>query len=346
MRVAFLYNEAVEDPAGMAEDDVPARSPVVAALQRNGHDVVPIACTLDLAQVRAQVGRAAPEVAFNRVESLGGSDAMMAAIPLLLESMQVPCTGCPADALTATASKLAVKKRLVEAGLPTPAWLAGNLESPTSDREFSQLASNPESQNNHPRYILKSVLEHASFEIDDRAVVGPCHTAEIERLVRDRAEAAGRPFFAERFIEGREFNLSLLGDGPDVLPPAEIDFSAFPTGKPRIVGSGAKWDERSFEFHHTPRRFNFPASDQPLLDRLEELAVACWRLFGLCGYARVDFRCDPAGRPWILEINTNPCIMPQAGFAAALERASIGYDGGIQRILEAAMPSTLETCSR
>src|SRR5204862_2939274 len=81
----------------------------------------------------------------------------------------------------------------------------------------------------------------------------------------------------------------------------------------------------------------FPASDQPLLRRLTELGRECWRLFDLSGYARVDFRVDEAGQPWILEVNTNPCISPDAGFAAALEYAGIGYDGGIERILNDAI---------
>ena len=109
----------------------------------------------------------------------------------------------------------------------------------------------------------------------------------------------GQPCFAEQFIEGREFNLSLLGDasGPQVLPPAEIDFSAFPPGKPRVVGQRAKWHESSFEFSHTPPRFDFPPTDEPLLDHLRNLAGQCWELFGLRGYVRVDFRVDARAGP-------------------------------------------------
>ena len=175
--------------------------------------------------------------------------------------------------------------------------------------------------------------------MDDASVVGPASPDEIAELVRKRTAMTGKPFFAERFIEGREFNLSLLGDTPEVLPPAEIDFSAFPADKPRIVGFGAKWTEASFEFQNTPRRFDFPPADAPLIRWLTDLAIECWRLFGLRGYARVDFRVDAAGQPWILEINTNPCIAPTSGFAAAVEQAGLSYDDGIQRIVEAALPA-------
>jgi hypothetical protein len=74
-----------------------------------------------------------------------------------------------------------------------------------------------------------------------------------------------------------------------------------------------------------------------LINQLTRLTLDCWRLFRLTGYARVDFRVDKLGQPWILEINTNPCISPDAGFAAALEQAGIGYDAGIQEILNSAI---------
>ena len=146
------------------------------------------------------------------------------------------------------------------------------------------------------------------------------------------------PCFAERFIRGREFNLSVLSGPaePEVLSPAEIDFSAFPAGKAHMVGYRAKWVEDSFEFANTPRRFEFPASDAQLLAQLERLARDTFQAMGLSGYARVDFRVDAEG-PWILEVNTNPCISPDAGFAAALAQSGIRYRDAIARIVEAAL---------
>src|SRR5262249_19084898 len=137
-------------------------------------------------------------------------------------------------------------------------------------------------------YIIKAVWEHASFGLGDDAVVPEGDPHPVPDRLRAWAARHGRPCFAEQYIPGREFNLSLLGgesepprkdEGgrmkaetrqetpsgssfilhpssfPEVLPPAEIDFSAFPAGKPHLVGYRAKWDADSFEYHHTPRRF-------------------------------------------------------------------------------------------
>jgi D-alanine-D-alanine ligase len=173
--------------------------------------------------------------------------------------------------------------------------------------------------------------------MDDDSVVRPVDRAQLEALIDECEARWQRPYFAEHYIEGREFNLALLGDTPTVLPPAEIDFSAFPTGKPRIVSHKAKFAAGTFEFENTPRRFDFPSEDRRLIEQVKKLAADCWRLFELRGYARVDFRCDAQGQPWILEINANPCLSPSSGFAAALAEAGIGYDGGIELIVRDAL---------
>lgn len=163
-------------------------------------------------------------------------------------------------------------------------------------------------------------------------------TGSAEHLlarIEERRKTLGVAFFAETYIEGREFNLSLLASsrGPEVLPPAEIRFEGFPETRRKIVGYRAKWVEDSFEYTHTPRTFRFPQSDGPLLLSLADLAKRCWTLFRLRGYARVDFRVDGEGRPWVLEVNTNPCLSPDAGFAAASREAGLAFPEVIRRIV-------------
>jgi GNAT superfamily N-acetyltransferase len=117
-----------------------------------------------------------------------------------------------------------------------------------------------------------------------------------------------------------------------LLPPAEMVFNGWTEGRPRVVGYRAKWVTDSFEYLNTLRRFDFDPSEEPLLADLMRLARATWNCFGLRGYARVDFRVDERGNPTILEANVNPCLTPDAGFAAALHRAGIPYADAIERI--------------
>jgi D-alanine-D-alanine ligase len=302
-----------------------------------GHSWATVACTLDFGAARDQVTSLRPDVVFNLVESLGGSDWLGSLAAGLLDTMGVAYTGCPTEALLLTNHKLLAKQRLSQFGLPTPEWLApesnrcGGSALGLPGRRFVAGAA----------YVIKTLWEHASFNLDEDSIVHPVDEAGLLAVLRESACRLRRPCFAERYVEGREFNLSVVAgaEGAEVLPPAEIDFSAFPPGKPRIVGQRAKWEETSFEFQKTPHRFDFPPSDRPLLDRLRRLARQTWDLFALGGYARVDFRVDAAGEPWILEINANPCLSPDAGVAAALSQASITFSQAVARILEDAVRS-------
>ena len=125
------------------------------------------------------------------------------------------------DALAATASKLIVKQRLLRAGLPTPPWITSNGACHGWGNFGSgERFDNPQSAIENPQFIVKSVYEHASFQMDDKAVFEPLSLEAVSDTVRQRELESARPFFAEQFIAGREFNLSLWGNESEVLPPA------------------------------------------------------------------------------------------------------------------------------
>jgi D-alanine-D-alanine ligase len=338
MQVAILHH-AVSAGDGEDQRDVldQVRS-VAEALEALGHEAVSLACTLDLAALRERLLERRPDVVFNLVESLGGSDWLIPVVPALLDVLRLPYTGSATEAIFLTTQKLLAKQCLRAAGLPTPDWISPASAGVAAGANTRSTAMAPSGSPQGP-WILKTVWEHASFGIEDGSLVTEAGV-DWQALLARRERELGRPYFAEQYVEGREFNLSLLAgaDGPQVLPPAEIDFSRLPAGKPRIVGYRAKWKTDSPEYHATPRRFDFAAADQALVDGLAELARSSWQCFGLRGYARVDFRVDQQGRPWILEINVNPCLSPDAGFAAALDRAGIPFSQAIARILHDSLP--------
>ena len=102
------------------------------------------------------------------------------------------------------------------------------------------------------------------------------------------------------------------------------------------MGYGAKWDEESSGWKHTVRRFGVEKDEPELAAKLKAACEKAWGLFGLTGFVRVDFRVRKA-EPLILEINVNPCISPDAGFAAAAQEAGMSYDSLIEEIVKAAL---------
>ncbi len=338
MIVAVLHDDVA---AGARADELDALVQARVArdaLLRLGHEPREIAVGLDLSRAAAALADARAGAVLNLVETIGRTGRLIGLAPALVESLGLPLCGASSAAMFATSNKLVAKRMLRGAGLPTPNWV----ESRAEIRGESLFA--PE------RLVLKSVWEHASVGLDEHSISSFKDIAALRAALAQAAPSLGGEAFAERFIDGREFNLSLMaagdGGGVEVLPPAEIDFSGFPQHKPRIVGYRAKWDSESFEYNRTPRRFDFPPQDAALLDALRSLAKQCWDAFDLRGWARVDFRVDAAGRPWILEVNTNPCLSPDAGFAAALQQAGISIDQALARILaDASMPGAARDSS-
>jgi len=344
MRIAIVHN-AVKDESSPDERDVLVQAQAVSdALKYLGHEPFSLACTLDLSAIKRQTDELRPDAVFNLVESLDGHGRLIHLFPTLLDAVKIPYTGSCAQAILVTSNKIMAKERMAALNLPTPPWVGPwpqdmpGIYSQMQKRQKRNFCT-PEQKRNfctpEAGWIVKSLWEHASIGLDEDIPIRRKSVSEIEEMLKSRASRLGGACFAEAFIEGREFNLALLAgpDGPEVLPPAEIVFEGYEEGRPRIVGYRAKWDEDSFEYNHTIRSFDFTPEDKALLSKLKAAALSCWQMFGLGGYARVDFRVDAGGQIWILEINTNPCLSPDAGYAAAVARSGLSFTDAIGRII-------------
>jgi len=346
MRVAVIFN-AVADESSPDERDVLIQlGAVEQALKQLGHGVISLACSLNLAEVQNRLTKVQPDIVFNLVESLNGQDRLVHCLPALLDSMGIPYTGSRSEALYFTSNKILAKQWMVEADLPTPPWLGPYPPNGPFLSKHSTAARATYGTKSGIGWLVKSLWQHASSGLHEDELILDENADRIQARFPKYAALLGGNCFAEAFIDGREFNLSLLAEpqGPQVLPPAEIIFEGYPEGKLRIVGYRAKWEKDSYEYNHTPRRFDFPPQDATLLIQLAQMAKKCWNVFGLGGYARVDFRVDAGGRPWILEINTNPCLSPDAGFAAAVQKTGLTFAEAVQRILFDAITRNRTSC--
>ena len=323
MKIAIVHN-SVSTAANPDEADVYLQVNAVSdALKALHYEPVSLSCTLNLEEVKGKLLQMRPDRVFNLVESLDGKDRLAHLFPSLLEAMNISYTGATATAILLTSNKIIAKNIMREKNINTPLYVAASGLLPE------------ETCRDKSRWLLKSVWDHASAGIDEDSLIEDTTPADMAEVVIQKTRESGKEWFAEEYIDGREFNLSILQgpEGPMVLPPAEILFSGYPSSKPKIVGYRAKWESNSFEYRNTTRSFDFPPIDHPLLEELKRIALLCWISFDLSGYARVDFRIDHNGRPWVLEINSNPCLSPDAGFAAALDRSGVGFIKGIDHII-------------
>jgi D-alanine-D-alanine ligase len=260
----------------------------------------------------------------NLVESPPGCPGFQVAAAEAFERLGLKLTGSSAAAIRATTDKQATRQVLAGQGV---AVAPGGLLDPDRPDVLDHVP---------PPWILKPALEDASLGLDDGAV-----TSDRERAIGRARELqrlfAGQAVLVEHLLPGREFNIALLegGSGPEVLPPAEMTYVDFPPDRPRILGWEAKWDQGSFAYRNTVRVF-LNGTETALRCELERVARSAWNACGLAGYGRVDIRLDEDGMPRVLEVNANPCISPDAGFAAAAAAAGLEPTDVVRRILSAA----------
>jgi D-alanine-D-alanine ligase len=321
MRIVVLHLDLDSQAPPEIEDSILTARQIGEALTARGHQVSLIPFDANYEGFERAVGGAKPDIVFNMVEHALGQDQLSAVAPAYLEQMGLRYTGGGAAAIVATCDKPFAKEIMRAAKLPTPDWAVGpHWQGLKSDH----------------RYIVKSSTEDASLGLDDTSVV--VGDAVPERAQKYFREYGGR-WFAESYVEGREFNISVIEDDGQlrVLPLAEIRFVDWKPGKARIVGYSCKWDDSSEESTHTARCFGIENEEPELAAELSHLTREAFTLFGNRGFARIDFRVDEAGRPLILEVNPNPSLDVDAGFAAACAEAGYDYGSALEKIIAAAL---------
>ncbi len=260
---------------------------------------------------------------FNLGEGLEGRLFEEPRIVWALEAMGYCFTGSEGNAIARSVHKARAKALLARQGVLTPPWWL--FRHPDEVRACRDDLAFP--------LIVKPVAEDASIGIGRSAVVNGV------RALRDRVayvvERYRQAALVELFVAGREFNVSLWGDPPQVLPLAEIDFSAFEDPYARIVSFAAKWEEASFEYHHTPVLCPAPTSDA-LARCICETARRAWGVIGCRGYARVDMRLGGDDVPYVVEVNCNPDLSPEAGFHLAARAAGYSYEAMVVNVVEVA----------
>lgn len=292
------------------------------ALKILGYKVSALEVQANLPYLIEKIFNAQVDVIFNLCEEFAGKTSLEMNVAAILELLNIPFTGSSALVLGLTQDKGKTKSILAYAGIPTPQyqiWYPGQKDN-IIKLKFP--------------LIVKPIREDASLGIDNESLV--LEESALKRQVEKIHQVYDQPALIEEYIEGRELNVSIIGnDEPRALPISEIDFSSLPPGLPKICGYAAKWEEQSLEFRHT-----MPVCPAPLPPDLEksiiDLSLRVYQLMECRDYARVDIRLSPEGIPYILEVNANPDVSPDAGLIRSARAAGFTYEEFIGLIVEMA----------
>jgi D-alanine-D-alanine ligase len=265
-----------------------------------------------------------PDLIFNLVECVENEALQEMNVAGLYELLKIPYTGAGPLALGTALHKPRVKEILRARGIRTPEYQVFRVADKISLKEGMTFP-----------LIAKPAHEDGSVGISDASIVSSL--ADLRKRVQHIHHDFDQPALVEQYIEGRELNVAILGYmRPQVLPISEIDFSGLLPGMHHIVSYEAKWLHGSAAYEGTrgvcPTKL--PAGKDAELKRV---ALDCFRLIGCRDYARIDFRLTPGGDAYVLEVNPNPDISDDAGFARSARNAGYSFPETIGKIVESAL---------
>jgi D-alanine-D-alanine ligase len=286
------------------------------ALRAHGHEVLVQEGNAHLA---SWLSETRPDICFNTCEGFGG-DSREAQVPALLEMIGLRYTGPTPLAAAISHDKPTTKRILHYYGLPTPHFQV--FESPDDSLRHTL----------HFPLFVKPAHEGTGMGIHNDSVV------RNQRQLRDRvAWALGayrQPALVETYIEGRDVTCGLVGNGKDVhfFPITEVDFSGYPPELLPIYGSLQKVD-----LDHLYRNKCPAPLGARLTAEIRRLTLETFRVTSCRDYARVDFRIDEQGRPFILEINGLPGITPRSDLTLMAEAEGWTHGDLVRAVLDAGL---------
>ena len=250
-------------------------------------------------------------IIFNLVETLKYSDAKIYQFTTFLDFLNLCYTGATSHFLLLTQNKITTKKILKTSKINTPKWIE---EDKITDKKLSK------------KYIVKSAIEHCSLGIDDNSIAD----VNLAQITKEKKQKYGGVWFAEEYIEGREFNISVMKiEGKlKILPLAEMIFYEDPSKSSRIVDYQAKWDG-SLNY----RSFDSNVSTK-LANNIRKTILKLVQIFNINSYARIDLRVNKNEKVFVIDINANPCLSFDAGFMAACKKFGLTPKNVIINILK------------
>lgn len=244
----------------------------------------------------------------NWCEEFPGRPLSESQVALALEQMGFTFTGADSRTISLSENKGQVKHLLRAQGIPTPAWQVFNTAENVSWDRFPA--------------IVKAAFAHCSYGITRESVV--LSPIELTQRIQYVLDTLHQPALVEEFIDNREFHVGVIGNAHlQVLPPGEIDYSAFPDIHDRLCTYESNNDPKSLAYQVTAPRMQVELP-QKLREQLEQVVVAAYRTVGCRDYARMDVRLQD-GIFYMLDVNPNPDICADTSFALGAELAGMSY---------------------
>lgn len=295
---------------------------IAESLRKYYSSVETLGFTSDIKNIINSIEKYSPDIIYNFVESIEGNAKYEIFITGLYELFGISYTGNSPLCLANCLIKNRTKQILQSHRIPTPNYLLIKKEQKLNDIKVNL---------KYP-VILKLANEDASIGISENSVVN--NFDELKRQVKYLRRIFSQDILAEEFIKGRELNVAFLDN--EVLPISEINFEGLPNELPAIVTYEAKWSPETIYY-----KFSNPICPANLDDKIQKkvisIATEAYNALECRDYARVDIRLSEDNIPYVIEVNPNPDISPDAGFVRAANAAGINYENLLLKISQCAL---------
>ena len=326
MRIAVLFGgDSMERDVSVA-----SATQVIGALRARGHEVIAVdsgrgrlppaeekklltgridrlpperAAAAGLPTVIATPDLQGVDLVFIALHGGSGEDGTIQA---LLDLAEIPYTGSGKLGSALGWDKDIAKRLFRDAGVPTPDWLMAPAAPGLVERELGfPMIVKPNGQGSTVGLTLVN------------------SAAQLQPAI-DFAATFDHAVMLERYIPGRELTVGILDDEP--LAVGEI-----------IPAQGPIFDYAA-KYQVGGAQEIFPADLTPQQTALvQDLALRVHRALKLESYSRVDFRMDPQGGMWCLEVNTLPGLTSESLLPRAAAAAGISFPELCDRICRSAL---------
>ncbi len=258
---------------------------------------------------------------FNVAEGINNNEHLKSQAAAILEALQIPFIGSSSLTAALCQDKIKTKKLLSFHNIPMPAWDSVYTVNDVVNKDLS-----------YPLLIKPGNAEN-SIGITNSSVV--MNKKELEKQIKKIIEGLDRPVLVEEYIEGDEYDISIIGNSGDdlrVLPLSRSVFKKMPKGYWHIYTREAKRQEDS-----AYKKIIFQSPVKHLNPKLEslltEIALDVYQIMKCRDYGRVGIRVDKDGNPYVLEIDTNPPLNERSGFVRAAKLTSLNYGDLLEEII-------------
>jgi D-alanine-D-alanine ligase len=316
LKVLVVYNIEKTWDAAEISDSRNSGQILYEALRREGIET--FLEELSNPRLEAVLEKHSPEdtIVFNLCEALPGIPCSERRVVEIIQGKGFTCSGNLPEVIDLSYDKKKTKELLISLGIRVP---YGTLLSPEEASGWNLFPA-----------IVKPSREHCSLTVTEKSVV--FDTVSLKEQIILVNNELNQPAMVEDFIGGREFHVSVWNNGPpEILPLAEMDFSAFSEINEQLCTYESKFNPGSD--HYEKIRTLIPAPlDERLYKKLEKTVLAAWHGFGCLDYARFDFRLRNE-KFYLLDVNPNNDISLDTSFALAAEAGNYSYGQMAKRII-------------